>query len=233
MSELMDNPELKAVIGQVIESIFANQRKERVNKNKILNHYVKEGSIVFTGSSLMEHFPVEELSISEGIDKIIYNRGVGGFTTDDFLNDIDTMLLDYKASKVFINIGTNDINERNMPDGNWLEHLTNNYDKILSIIKEKMPKAEVFVMAYYPSNMEVILSNDFGKDVFGVRTLDNIELANNKVKELADKYGFNFIDVNDGLKDEEGNLKKEFTTDGVHMTPDAYAIVLRNMKKYI
>lgn len=225
--------DVSAIIEQEIGKIFENQRNDRVNKNKILNKYVKEGAILFTGSSLMEHFPIEELSIAEGIDKTIYNRGVGGFTTDDFIKNMDTMFMEYKASKIFINIGTNDISAKIDSDGNWLNHLTTNYEIILSHLKEKQPECEVYMMAYYPSNMEVIKSTDFGAIAFGIRTLENIQLANKEVEALAEKFGYHYINVNDGLTDSQGNLKAEFTTDGVHMTPDAYAVVLGNMKQYI
>lgn len=228
-----DNKDIAEQVGKIVGSIFENQRAERVSKNKMLNKYAEEGAVLFTGSSLMEYFPIEELRIAEGIDKIIYNRGVGGFTTDDFLENIDTMLLDYKAEKIFINIGTNDISATIDPNGKWLEHLIGNYEKILSVIKEKQPDCRVYLMAYYPSNMDIIKKNELGLAAFGIRTLENIELANRAVEELAEKYEYQYIDINDGLSDSFGNLKAEFTTDGVHMSPDAYAIILRNMKKYI
>lgn len=44
--------------------------------------------------------------------------------------------LNLEPAKVFINIGTNDINERS--DGEyWRDHLLRNYEKILKQIKEK------------------------------------------------------------------------------------------------
>ncbi|BCJ94873.1 hypothetical protein acsn021_24420 [Anaerocolumna cellulosilytica] len=50
---------------------------------------------------------------------------------------------------------------------------------------------------------------------------------------MALKLGLNFINVDEGLTDEEGDLKKEFTVEGVHMWSNAYAVVLKNMKKYL
>ena len=57
----------------------------------------------------MEMFPVCEIARSQWIEQVIYNRGVGGLNTDEFLDNIDTLLLDLEPSKIFINIGTNDI----------------------------------------------------------------------------------------------------------------------------
>ena len=58
----------------------------KVEKYRVLNTMVKEGQILFTGSSLMEQFPINELQMDFGIKEIIYNRGIGGFTTADMLH---------------------------------------------------------------------------------------------------------------------------------------------------
>ena len=59
----------------------------------------------------MEMFSVCEIARSENFDQIIYNRGVGELNTDEFLENINALLLDLEPSKIFINIGTNDITE--------------------------------------------------------------------------------------------------------------------------
>lgn len=80
-----------------------------------LNKLAPKGQILFTGSSLMEQFPITELAMNHGLGKIVYNRGIGGFKTTDLLENIHAMLLDLEPKYVFINIGTNDLS--NTPDG--------------------------------------------------------------------------------------------------------------------
>ena len=41
------------------------------------------------------------------------------------------------------------------------------------------------------------------------------------------------IDVNTGLTDVNGNLKEEYTIEGVHMYANAYRCVLENLKQYL
>ncbi len=60
---------------------------------------------------------------------------------------MDICIFDLEPSKIFINIGTNDLGF-NVPESTFLA----NYDEILRQIKEKLPETKVYVMAYYPIN---------------------------------------------------------------------------------
>lgn len=212
-------------------SLNAEQQLKAKNY-ALLNQYARKHQTLFTGSSLMEQFPVVELCHSLGIEKKVYNRGIGGIRTDDFLDEIHTLLLDLEPAEVFINIGTNDIRE--WEDGSdWQQRLLCNYRKILTICKEHLPQTKVNVMAYYPANL-----HPFGPDVppadwFRIRTPENMNLINEKIADLALEMNYHFINANDGLTDETGSLKAEYTMDGVHMYANAYEKVLRNLMPYL
>ena len=216
------------VRNQLIQEMMANfnHEKERKLANfRSQNAYIQKGQILFTGSSLMEQFPISEFCLNEGLP-IVYNRGIGGYTTDEFLAAINPMLLDLKPSKLFINIGTNDI--RDMPEGeDWFTHLSSNYRKICEIIREKLPETIVYMMAYYPVNPER------NSPALRVRTNEAVARANDMVRELASAFGFQYIDVNDGLKDEQGNLQIEHTQDGIHFDAAAYRTVFERLKQYL
>lgn len=102
-------------------------------------------------------------------------------------------------------------------------------------IKEKLPNCEVFVMAYFPINAD----EDFGLEqpirdmLFATRTNKNILEANTAIEQLALNHGFNFINVNEGLADDKGNLKKEYSVEGLHLWPDAYTVILSNLTKFL
>ena len=112
-----------------------------------LNQTCCKGQIVFTGSSLMEMFPVEQFSREEGAHfPIVYNRGVGGFTTHDMLLCLDEMVISLQPSRIFINIGTNDLSDASVT----IDALITRYADILGRIKAAVPGAEIILMAYYP-----------------------------------------------------------------------------------
>ena len=209
------------------------EQKDKLDRYRILNETARKGQILFTGSSLMEQFPMHELLMDEEMDCLIYNRGIGGFTTEDMLENMQEQIYGTEPSKIFINIGTNDMGK---PDYT-LEKLMDNYKKILEQIKEHLPETEIYMMAYYPVNevdkKTVLPDEEWANHMFDNRNNFNIRLANQAVKQLAEKMGCRYIDVNEGLYDETGRLKKEFTLEGVHMYANGYRVVLSNLKKYL
>ena len=135
---------------EIIQGFMKREQQEKIEKYRVLNETVKKGKILFTGSSLMEQFPIHELMMNEGLGLTIYNRGVGGFTTSDMLENMEEQIFGTEPSKIFINIGTNDISDASRSFEAVLESMLENYERILMQIKERLPETEVYMMAYYP-----------------------------------------------------------------------------------
>ena len=191
------------------------------------NKTALKGQVVFTGSSLMEMVPINKLQKEHGDDTIIYNRGVGGFISDELLAVIDVCSADLKPSKVFINIGTNDLSWSSIP----ISSLMDNYDKIISAIEAASPGVRIYLMAYYPVNYEAA-SEDM-KECLKIRTNEKINLANIEVKKLAEKHGQRYIDINRNLKDDLGRLKAEYTIEGLYINEDGYRAIYDDIMAYV
>ena len=240
MNEEMKNSELYRAVkeelmretGEQMMARMKNEQQMKVKNYRTLNQMAEPGGILFTGSSLMEQFPVVEMAVSAGVPGRVYNRGIGGTTTDDFLREIDTVLLDLKPAKVFINIGTNDMTDRVYGD-RWMDHLEENYEAILKTAKEKIPETDIYCMAYYPTNQHLPEQNEWQYQMLKDRTKENIAACNARVRALAEKYGYHYINVNDGLYDAQGEQKTEYAIDGVHMIAEGYKVVFENLKPYL
>ena len=202
-------------------------KEMKVERYREGNKTVKTGQVVFTGSSLMEMFPINKLLAEHGDKTIIYNRGVGGFLSNELLAVIDVCAIDLKPSKVFINIGTNDLSWDNIP----ISEMIGNYDKIISEIEKNVPDVKIYLMAYYPVNFEA--ASEEMKECLKIRTNDKINRANEEVKKLADKHGQRYIDINRNLKDEQGRLKSEYTIEGMHINEDGYRAVYDDIMVYV
>lgn len=207
------------------------EQRIKIKNYEALNQTAKKHGILFTGSSLMEQFPICELCVNHGMDQTVYNRGVGGFTTEDFWTNRNIQLFDLEPRKVFINIGTNDMHPRFGAD--WEKRLLQNYRRILVECKEQLRKTEVILMAYYPVNDQISFLPDWAKEACQVRTLENLNHVNGQVKALAEELGYTYLDANVNLTDEHGRLKEAYTIDGIHMYAPAYEQVFDAIRPWI
>lgn len=204
------------------------EKEQLVKKYRIWNRNAVKGQTVFTGSSLMEMFPVEEWVKELGSNApIVYNRGVGGYRTTDLLPILDACVFDLRPRKVFINIGTNDLSDENIS----LETLMLNYDRIITQIENRLPGIIIYMMAYYPVNYDA--ATEEMKPCLLIRTNEKINKANEMVAEIAARHNQRFINVNAPLTDEEGRLKAEYTIEGMHIKPEGYRAIFDDIMRYV
>jgi lysophospholipase L1-like esterase len=70
-------------------------------------------------------------------------------------------------------------------------------------------------------------------EIYRWRTNDRIRSANAAVEQLAQETGASFIDLNEGITDENGELRIEYTIDGMHMYSDGYVPVLNALLPHL
>lgn len=213
------------MIADAIEAWRQSERLEKIERYRHLNRVARKGQILFCGSSLMEQFPVQELLIDLNTSMAIYNRGVGGFTTKELAEYLDTLVFDLEPSHIFINIGTNDLNAEDY----HVQGLISRYEDILQRIMIRLPEAKIYVMAYYPCNWNIGIDDPDIYEHFHFRTNERITEANAAVRQLAEKLGVQFLELNNGITDVEGNMKEEYTVEGIHMHGDGYLEILKQM----
>ena len=208
---------------------WKNAKYQMVQSWQTLNQTCRKGQTVFTGSSLMEMFPVEKFAAEEGPDfPTVYNRGVGGFTTHDMLLCLDEMVIDLQPRRVFTNIGTNDLSDASVT----IEALMSRYEEILTRITAAVPSAEIVMMAYYPINYDAAADEGM-RACLRIRTNERIHEANMAVQALAERLGHRFIDVNAPLTDAQGRLKAEYTIEGMHIYEAGYRAIWPAVKAKI
>jgi len=209
------------LIGKVIFERLQQEKADKIARFRYLNEFVKKGQIVFAGSSLMEQFPIYEFIQDFDLPYTIYNRGVGGFTTTEMIDALRETVYDLSPRYLFLNIGTNDLNGSDYSK----EALIDRYDLILRAIEENVPGIKIYLMAYYPVNPDCA-DNPWMVRTLQLRTNERIAEANEAVKVLASKHNAQFIDVNNVIADDNGNLKSEYTVDGMHMYANGYRQIL-------
>ena len=167
------------------------------SQNEQYNDY--EVDVVFLGDSLTDGYDLEKYYPQY----TVLNRGIGGDTTFGLEERLQVSLYDTKPKVAVMLIGAN--NFKTMFD---------NYERILQGIKTNVPNTEVIILSL------TSMSGEWGKN-------NQLAAYNNvKIKMLAEKYSFSFVDLYSALLNlETGEIYDDYTTDGGHLTPKGYTVV--------
>ena len=183
----------------------------------------KYENIVFLGDSITEYYPIEEIYG----DLPIVKSGTAGFRTKDIISRMDSMVYRYNPTSVYLLIGTNDlINDK---EEDTLEAISN-IKEIIENLKKERKRSTTYVQSIYPINAKL----DPTRNKVGFRSNETIKRVNKEIKDYCEETGnCTFINLYDELVDEDGNLSKEYTEDGLHPNDLGYAKITRVLMEYI
>jgi len=203
------------------EWLLKEQAKLQQNYRELNQVSVKEPDIIFIGDSIVEYYPLYELLQT---DKRLVNRGIRGYKTDLLLENLDAHLFGQALDKVFILIGTNDIGKE-MPQTETLANL----EAVIQEISRDYPLAQIQLLSVLPVNEAPVY-----KSTVYVRSNEKIQALNQAYRQLTNAYmNVQFIDLYDAFLDEEGQLRPDYTTDGLHLTIPGYTALSKALQEYL
>lgn len=185
----------------------------------LLNKMAKKGQVVMLGDSIIELFPTYELFADK--DKIVYNRGISGDTTDRMVERLKNNALNILPSVLYILCGTNDIMV-----GLTHEEIVTNLSKTIDEAKA-INVAKIIISCVLPVNKKI--------NPFTVNKRKNAEIIelNIKISELCKQKGVIFADIFDKLVDNNGNFNEMYTFDGLHPNARGYVKIAEEIEKLI
>ena len=164
-----------------------------------------EVDVAFIGDSLTDGYDLEKYYP----EYLVSNRGIGGDTTFDVEGRIETSLYELKPKVAVMLIG-----------GNNLGTMFENYEKILKGYKTNLPNTKIILVSL------TAMGQKWGAEKNEIAALNNV-----KIKILAEKYGFDFVDLFTPLYDITiGEIYAEYTNDGAHQTPAGYEVFTATIK---
>jgi lysophospholipase L1-like esterase len=172
-----------------------------------------EGDVVFVGDSITAGTPYAE------IFSPYKNRGIGGDTTDAVLARLDEVLRG-RPDRVFLMLGTNDVARESSTS-----ETVANYRRILKAIKAESPGTRVLVQSVLPVNHAVLQTP--------VDRNPAIRELNGALAPLAGEEGATFIDLTGVVGDGAGSLKRDFTTDGLHLNLAGKLALCEALRPYV
>ena len=207
---------------QLLENWLLKEQEKIQTKYRELNQIsVIEPDIIFIGDSIIEYYPLQELL---GTSKTIVNRGIRGYQTRLLRENLDAHLYGDAVDQIVLLIGTNDIG-KDVP----MNEALNNLESVIQTISRDYPLSQIKLVSILPVNE----GEDFKQTVY-IRTNEKIKAWNQAYQDLASAYmQVEFVPVFENLLDQKGQLKSDFTTDGLHLSVSGYQALSSTLKKYI
>jgi len=167
--------------------------------------------LIFIGDSLIE-FHNWQASFPE---HRIHNYGMAGETVEGLLARVmNIRQLCMNADMIFIMSGINNVA---MGEVGFIDF----YRVIIDKLKNSYPEAQIYVHSILPTFIDLI-PNQLIRDV------------NERLKELSDSSGVNYIDLYSRFTDKDGApIRRLFLEDGVHLSERGYELWTGVIKKII
>ena len=166
-------------------------------------------------------------SITEGCNwKTVLHRddvwgyGIGGDKTFGITHRMN-MISAVKPRKLFILIGVNDIRS-----GWTIEETLANYELLLKACQTQLPNTLIYIQSVMPMNFN-IHSNEF------VDSNAWVILLNTKIKRLAEKYNYQYIDLYPKMLDQNGMLFASYSDDGLHLNVTGHQAWAKLLAPYL
>lgn len=204
-------------------------KKEAVTKVEKKNNYKKVDyryeNIVLYGDSITDFYNVEKFYG----DLPVINSGTSGFQTKDLLRLVENRVYIYNPTKVFIMIGTNDIAFTELTN----EEIVENIKLLIDMIKENRPKTKIYIESIYPVNRNTEGNDIVSSSMVYIRKNERIKEINKMIKEVCKDEKVEYINMYEILSDENGDLKLDYTIDGLHMSENGYKVITKKLMEYI
>lgn len=220
-------PEEDLVINSINDFELALVLKKKKDSKKLLTKCIleriqeKESTFLQCDNNdticLVGHSQLDNWMCSNIAGHKIRNCGIGGISSLEYEEYIlKKNLLNCNSDRFIVMHGTNDIIYP-YSDEFIIESISHTFD----FIERNNPKAKIYFIAIANTNGRLDRSNR------------RINILNDKMA-LAFSKRVSFIDVKE-LSDEFGDLRREYTIDGLHFSPEGYEMLLkiveRNLEK--
>lgn len=191
--------------------IKENQEYQLSSKPHKKRQIVMLGDSITNGFKLKKAFP----------DRDIYNRGIGCDQPEWFdlergaLHRLNPEKFHSDPTDIFIMLGANGLGNTDASIQKYL----NQYQRILHVLKENYPAAKIYIQSGLPTRERYLRINE------------PMKKYNVKLRELALKNQAQYIDLHPLFLNEDGEMKAEYTRDGIHLTLEGYQPWIKVLKK--
>ena len=198
----------------LVLKVIPEKKEEALLKEQILQYYESKYQQYRLENDKYADYEVDVAflgdSLTDGYDLSKYypqfttaNRGIGGETTFGLESRMELSVYELKPKVVVMLIG-----------GNNLNTMFDNYENLLKGLQENLPDTKVILLSLSAMGRDWAHKNQLA-------AYNNV-----KIKALAEKYGYHYIDIFTPLLDPAiDEIHAEYTVDGAHFTHEGYVVV--------
>lgn len=212
---------LAVILYQQFLVMSEQQLSNKIENYTELTQIAPHNATIFFGDSITELCPLEDLyfEYSQNIGIPVINRGISAEKTDTMLERLESTVLQAEPRNLVMLMGINDY-----LSGVQKETILANIQAMITLTKQSSPSTKIILQSLYPMNFSMrtsLLEKFQGRG----KQNEDIQEINEGLKKLAAKENIIFLDVYDDLIDEVGNLKEEYTYDGLHPNTKGYLAI--------
>jgi hypothetical protein len=167
---------------------------------------IAKTDVLFIGDSMTEMYPLNEMFSTLHIK----NRGISGSASADVLKSVRGFDV---PNTVFLLVGINDFFYHVAPDST-----VKNIGAIVDLLHAKNPQAKVYVQSVLP--------------VSDPQMSDKVVALDKRISALSKQHNATFINLFPYFVG-NGQIKKQYTIDGIHLSPEGYRVWKEHIKNYI
>jgi lysophospholipase L1-like esterase len=207
-------PSVEAAPPEVARTVLSYDQWLDVLKQEAVAVSAKspERLTVLLGDSLSLWFPPEQLPS----DRSWLNQGMSGETTAAMLKRL-SFLDETKPQTILVMAGINDL-KLGVSD----EDLLTNYRTMVQTLKQKHPDSELIIQSILPHSGESMTAEE--RDRLLAVSNEQISKLNQKLATLAKEEQVLFLNLNPLFSNNEGMLRSDLTTDGLHLSTAGYLV---------
>jgi lysophospholipase L1-like esterase len=204
---------------KLFKFILQSGFNHRVLDFKTMNQTAIKDGVVFVGDSITQEWQIHEYFSFP----VMYNRGIGGDTTEGLLTRLEASVFALKPKVIVLQMGTNDFSVLGKEAVFTITNLTEAIKQILL----KLPAVKIFLVSVYPIHEPTL---NFGrKDATTHRLNQRMVQINQGLKTTP---GVTFVDVYPHLL-KNGQLDMAYSRDGLHLNAVGYQQVKAILEPYL
>ncbi|NWF59424.1 MAG: G-D-S-L family lipolytic protein [Fischerella sp.] len=167
---------------------------------------------ILAGDSLSLWFPPEFLPENRNW----LNQGISGENSAGLLKRLE--LFDRtQPETIFVMIGINDLIQ-----GSSNEIILNNQRQIMRYLRKVHPKTQIVIQSILPHGGEQVTWE--GREKLLAIPNRRIRKLNQRLQDIAITEGVKYLDLHPLFVNNQGNLRSQLSTDGLHLSPQGYLV---------